>query len=476
MKKPKKPKVNRQRSDVYRAAKPELGAAALTFLARRPSTKAHKTTARRWLGRGVHTRGLDALGPAARAFVHRARAGRIASPSTGSLGGLSDQRETLALLLMPALMLAFALAMGHTWTHPTRLAKPELARTQMVDLAPWPAAETTLPLAPELLHRPAAVAAAIDDIPLLPADPPVAQALELPETRLLQPSQTLPAEPPATAAPGMLPDAATQPEETLLSPQALLPQAPPHLSLPANIGVTRACQAKPGFGLHSYSAHTPQPGETVGDRLAAAARAQTDEFVIYNGRYRAIAYPMGDVPPLFGVCTDVIVRAYRAIGIDLQELVRRAGIGSGDTNIDHRRTETLRRFFARRGETLPITSFPEDYQPGDIVTYHRPQNRRTQSHIAIVSDVLAPSGRPMIVHNRGWGPQLEDALFVDRITGHYRFQPAPAIGEIAAAARNPATKSMSMPPRPSRPATTASIDKTALLEPEADVAVEATPR
>jgi uncharacterized protein YijF (DUF1287 family) len=158
-----------------------------------------------------------------------------------------------------------------------------------------------------------------------------------------------------------------------------------------------------------------------GRQLAAAARWQTEELVIYTARYQRIAYPMGDVAPLHGACTDVVIRAYRALGIDLQQLVHRAGVGSGDPNIDHRRTETLRRFFARYGEDLPVTAFPEDYRPGDIVTYYRPFSRVSRSHIAIVSDVLAPTRRPMIVHNRGWGPQLEDALFVDRITGHYRF-------------------------------------------------------
>lgn len=155
--------------------------------------------------------------------------------------------------------------------------------------------------------------------------------------------------------------------------------------------------------------------------LATAAREQTADFVVYRDRYQSIAYPMGDVPALFGVCTDVVVRAYRAMGIDLQTLVHEARIGTGDPSIDHRRTETLRRFLGRNGETLPVTGYPEDYLPGDIVTYHRPHSRGAQSHIAIVSDVVALSGRPMIVHNRGWGPQLEDALFVDTMTGHYRF-------------------------------------------------------
>ncbi len=119
----------------------------------------------------------------------------------------------------------------------------------------------------------------------------------------------------------------------------------------------------------------PTP-EGFGMRLAQAARAQVDGFVIYDDKYRSISYPMGDVPFLFGVCTDVVVRAYRALGLDLQGLVQQARSGSGDRSIDHRRTEVLRRFFAARGESLPVTSFAEDYLPGDIVTYYRPQNRQ----------------------------------------------------------------------------------------------------
>jgi hypothetical protein len=160
-----------------------------------------------------------------------------------------------------------------------------------------------------------------------------------------------------------------------------------------------------------------------GERLAEAAAQQLSDFVVYDDAYRSIAYPAGDVPALYGVCTDVVIRAYRALGIDLQVAVQKARVGSGDRNIDHRRTETLRQFFAKAGETLPVTSFAEDYLPGDIVTYARPQNTgsASRSHIAMVSGVIGPSGRPMIIHNRGWGPQLEDGLFVDRITGHYRY-------------------------------------------------------
>jgi uncharacterized protein YijF (DUF1287 family) len=177
-----------------------------------------------------------------------------------------------------------------------------------------------------------------------------------------------------------------------------------------------------GGGHHTGPRTIPAPeGADFGLLLAAAARSQLGELVIYTARYQRIAYPRGDVAPMHGACTDVVIRAYRALGIDLQELVHRARVGTGDPNIDHRRTATLRRFFARHGQSLPVTNFPEDYRPGDIVTYYRPFSRVSRSHIAIVSDVLAPTGRPMIVHNRGWGPQLEDALFVDRITGHYRF-------------------------------------------------------
>ena len=155
--------------------------------------------------------------------------------------------------------------------------------------------------------------------------------------------------------------------------------------------------------------------------LVAAATEQMGDMTYYNPAYISLSYPMGDVPSAYGVCSDVIVRAYRRLGIDLQELVHRARVGSGDANIDHRRTSVLRKFFRRFGETLPITDYPEDYKPGDIVTYHRPFGRTSNSHIAIVSNELAPSGRPYVLHNRAWGVQKEDALFSDKITGHYRF-------------------------------------------------------
>ncbi|MEZ5898809.1 MAG: DUF1287 domain-containing protein [Hyphomicrobiaceae bacterium] len=184
---------------------------------------------------------------------------------------------------------------------------------------------------------------------------------------------------------------------------------------PGRCSVENSLTAQPATSPKSES-------DEFGRALAAAALRQTSDFVVYTDKYRKLAYPMGDVPALFGVCTDVVIRAYRTLGIDLQALIHASRIGSADTSIAHRRTFTLRRYFASRGASAPITDFAEDYLPGDIVTYDRPQNSGSRDHIAIVSDVIAPSGRPMIVHNRGWGPQLEDALFVDRITGHYRYR------------------------------------------------------
>ena len=122
-----------------------------------------------------------------------------------------------------------------------------------------------------------------------------------------------------------------------------------------------------------------------------------------------------------GVCTDVVVRAYRAFGVDLQVLVHKSGTGSGDTNIDHRRVEVLRRFFARAGTSLPITNNPADYKPGDIVTYYLADGWLSKTHIAIVAAEKTATGVPLVVHNRGWGVQAEDWLFAEKITGHFRY-------------------------------------------------------
>ncbi len=167
--------------------------------------------------------------------------------------------------------------------------------------------------------------------------------------------------------------------------------------------------------------------------LEQAAIDRTKHQITYDGRYIKIAYPNGDVPSNIGVCTDVIIRSYRALGIDLQELVhkdmatnfakypskRMWGLNKPDTNIDHRRVPNLQVFFKRNGTELSISNTGEDYKSGDIVTWMLPGNL---PHIGIVTSHKSADGkRPLIVHNIGRGPKLEDMLFSYEITGHYRY-------------------------------------------------------
>ncbi|MFZ1989298.1 MAG: DUF1287 domain-containing protein [Alphaproteobacteria bacterium] len=169
-------------------------------------------------------------------------------------------------------------------------------------------------------------------------------------------------------------------------------------------------------------------------RLAAIAIDQTREHVVYDGSYRVIAYPGGDVPRDRGVCADVIIRAYRELGIDLQVLIHEDmaahfavyphdwGLAHPDPNIDHRRVPNLQTFFARNGPALPVSRNPLDYRPGDLVTWFV---AGSLPHIGIVSVELNPDGtRPLMVHNIGAGPQLEDMLFDYPVTGHYRYPAA----------------------------------------------------
>jgi hypothetical protein len=157
---------------------------------------------------------------------------------------------------------------------------------------------------------------------------------------------------------------------------------------------------------------------------------QTRHQVTYDGSYRVIPYPGGDVPANIGVCTDVIIRAYRAVGIDLQRLVhedmrsafssypRLWGLKGPDRNIDHRRVPNLQTFFTRKYAALPRSRNAADYEAGDLVTWMLPGNL---PHIGIVSSTRASSGRLMLVHNIGRGPQVEDVLFAYDVTGHYRY-------------------------------------------------------
>jgi uncharacterized protein len=168
-------------------------------------------------------------------------------------------------------------------------------------------------------------------------------------------------------------------------------------------------------------------------KLVDAAIERTHFIVRYDPSYVRIPYPNGDVPPETGVCTDEIIRAYRAVGVDLQKEVhedmlhnfsaypnqRRWHLAHTDTNIDHRRVPNLMTFFARKGELLPTSECSGDYSPGDLVTWDLGGN---VPHIGIVVDrKSARTGRYLVVHNIGRGPQMEDVLFIWKITGHYRY-------------------------------------------------------
>jgi len=168
-------------------------------------------------------------------------------------------------------------------------------------------------------------------------------------------------------------------------------------------------------------------------RLAAAAIERTRHEIRYDGRYVKIPYPGGDVPAHTGVCTDVVIRSYRSLGIDLQKEVHEDmkaafgaypkiwGLTRPDSNIDHRRVPNLARFFERKGVRLSSSTDPSLYTVGDLVTWDLGGG---VPHIGIVVDRRSPNGtRPMVVHNIGAGPKLEDVLFSWKITGHYRYHP-----------------------------------------------------
>jgi len=167
-------------------------------------------------------------------------------------------------------------------------------------------------------------------------------------------------------------------------------------------------------------------------KLSDAAVSITLNNVTYDPTYYTIKYPNGDVPKDRGVCTDVVIRSYRRLGIDLQKEVHEDmaanfakypktwGLKSTDTNIDHRRVPNLQVFFTRKGEVKTISHKAEDYKPGDIVTWNLASNR---PHIGVVVNKKNASGtRYQMVHNIGYGQVIQDCLFEYKITGHYRFK------------------------------------------------------
>jgi len=171
---------------------------------------------------------------------------------------------------------------------------------------------------------------------------------------------------------------------------------------------------------------------TFGERLSVAAVERTTHQVVYDASYRRIAYPMGDVDAGRGVCADEVIRALRVLGVDLQQLVHEDmkanfsaypqfwGMTRPDSNIDHRRVPNLETYMTRTGWRLPPSLDANDYRPGDIVAWNLRGDAGFLPHIGIVTDRTGASGWPMIVHNIGAGPQLEDVLFSWPMTGRYR--------------------------------------------------------
>lgn len=168
--------------------------------------------------------------------------------------------------------------------------------------------------------------------------------------------------------------------------------------------------------------------------LIDAATRQIGITIRYDPSYQKLDFPMGDIPREGGVCTDVVIRAYRdAFKIDLQAAINADmkanfskypkiwGLKRTDKNIDHRRVPNIERFLVRKNAALEITSNPSDYLPGDIVSQRLPGNL---PHIGIVSDVASRDGnRPMMIHNIGAGTKLEDRVFEFDIVGHFRVPP-----------------------------------------------------
>ena len=190
-----------------------------------------------------------------------------------------------------------------------------------------------------------------------------------------------------------------------------------------------------GISLLSSLFNMASANPYIAQQLVSAADERTRYSVTYDGAYRKIGFPWGDVANNTGVCSDVIIRAYRKLGVDLQHLVnhdmslnffaypsyKQWNLKEPDPNIDHRRVLNLQVFFSRAGQNLPISYNATDYQAGDIVTW---DIRPGMPHIGIVSNRLSPDGyTPLIIHNIGNGPEYENALFSMRVTGHFRYYP-----------------------------------------------------
>ncbi|MEO6333951.1 MAG: DUF1287 domain-containing protein [Pyrinomonadaceae bacterium] len=166
--------------------------------------------------------------------------------------------------------------------------------------------------------------------------------------------------------------------------------------------------------------------------ITESALRQTSTTTGYTQDYVVIPYPNGDVPSGTGACTDVVIRSFRAAGVDLQKELhedmaahfadypQKWGLTKTDTNIDHRRVPNLQKYFDRQGKSLRITTNADDYRPGDVVSWDLNGNGMT--HIGVISNLWNPGEkRHLIIHNIGSGARAEDRLFEWKITGHYRY-------------------------------------------------------
>ncbi|PHS22975.1 MAG: DUF1287 domain-containing protein [Robiginitomaculum sp.] len=169
---------------------------------------------------------------------------------------------------------------------------------------------------------------------------------------------------------------------------------------------------------------------TFGEKLARAAQERTKSNVRYDGRYQSIGYPGGDVPAGQGVCTDVVIRSYRTLGIDLQQLVHEDmtasfsaypgiwGLSRPDSNIDHRRVPNLNTYFTRQGANVMRHGKAVEYKTGDVLTWMLPHNL---PHTGIVVATAMDRQGVQIVHNIGMGPQQTYMPANWTLTGQFRF-------------------------------------------------------
>ncbi|WP_296247149.1 DUF1287 domain-containing protein [uncultured Stenotrophomonas sp.] len=200
------------------------------------------------------------------------------------------------------------------------------------------------------------------------------------------------------------------------------------------IALLAGCRPQPNgseTSLPSQAANEAPP-QVISPALVAAARAQIGVTTRYDPAYFSLTYPNGDPPLDRGVCTDVVIRALRMQGVDLQQRIHEDmrgdfaaypqlwGLSRTDRNIDHRRVPNQMRWFQRQGWELPISTVADDYAAGDIVAWKL--NGNGLLHVGIVSDQRLYDGTPLVLHNIAQGTQEQDLLFRHTIIGHYRMQ------------------------------------------------------